>query len=158
MQNILSDLANSCEYLTTEKTCNAVTENEKAQTNRQTKCENTDKTSCCYLCPSRPQCTINCNYLGSPNVAHVSVGSEDALIENIINETKEFQETKMINNQDKYCPACNVEMSETKTELRVDNWKGQKPNMPSADMLPVLVYLCPRCGRIDFKADRQEKT
>jgi hypothetical protein len=160
MQNNLWDLANSCEYFTTEKICNAIAENEKAQTNRKAKCENTDTTSCCYLCPSRPRCTISCNYLGNPDATHVSVRSEDALIENIINEAKELQETKIINNQgnqDKYCPVCNVEMSETKTELRVDKWKGLKPTMPSADILPILVYLCPQCGKIEFKADRREK-
>ncbi len=151
----MSDLANICEYITTEKMCNAVAENEKAQANRQVKCENPEKTSCCYLCPLQPQCAISCKYLGSPNVTHVPVRTEETS-ENIIDEPKESHETQIANNQAKYCTACNIEMSETKTELRVERWKGLKPTMPNADILPVVVYLCPQCGKIEFKADRQQ--
>lgn len=152
----MSDLANICEYFTVEKMCNAVAENGKAQANRQVKCANAEKTSCCYLCRLRPQCTMSCTYLGNPDSAHVPVGTGQAPIENVIDEAKESQKTRMTNNQAKYCTVCNVEMSETKTELRVDKWKGLKPTLPSADMLPVVVYLCPQCGKIEFKADRQQ--
>jgi hypothetical protein len=152
----LSDLANSCEYFTAEKMCNATIENRKMQANRQVKCENEEKMSCCYLCPLRPQCAISCKYLGNLDLAYVPVKSEKAPMRSILDEPKAPQETEIANNQAKYCSVCNVEMSETKTELRVDRWKGPKPTMPSADMLSVVVYLCPQCGKIEFKADRQQ--
>ncbi|HLN46450.1 MAG TPA: hypothetical protein VK209_12160 [Candidatus Sulfotelmatobacter sp.] len=152
----MSDLASICEYITTDKMCNAVAENVRAKENRQVKCKKEEKMSCCYLCTLRPRCTISCNYLGSPNVKHVPIRTEEAPTENMIGEAKEVQETQITNNQTKHCLSCNVEMSETKTELRVDRWKGLKPSMPSADMLPVVIYLCPRCGKIEFKAYRQQ--
>ena len=46
----LSDLANSCEYLTSEKLCLAVSESEKARSSRQVRCKNNEKMTCCYLC------------------------------------------------------------------------------------------------------------
>ncbi len=151
----MSDLANSCEYFTAEKTCDLPVENQKVMTNRQAKCESAEKMSCCYLCSIRAQCAISCKYLGNPDVAYVPVGPEKTAIETAIEQPRELPQAPMANNQAQFCIACNVEMSESKTELRVDRWTGAKPPMPSADILPVVVYLCPQCGKIEFKADRQ---
>lgn len=152
-EGILSDLANSCEYFTAEKICNAVTESEKAQANRHLKCENEEKMYCCYLCSLRPKCAISCKYLGNLGMAYVPVGLERTQTPDLLDEPKETQQTQLVNNQAEYCVTCKVEMSESKTELRVGSWTGHKPTMPSVDMLPVVVYLCPQCGKIELRAD-----
>ncbi len=51
-----------------------------------------------------------------------------------------------------WCSVCNVEMSQTKTTFRVDGWSGPHPNLGEGE-LPASVCLCPRCGRIEFRAD-----
>jgi hypothetical protein len=132
-----------------------VAESEKAKANREVKCEHVEKLSCCYVCPSRLHCAISCKYLGSPEASYVPV-AEKAPTDSTIDRPKEHIKTVIANDQVKYCLVCSVEMSEAKTELRVDDWKGHKPNMSSADMLPVVIYLCPRCGKIELKADRQQ--
>lgn len=152
----MSDLANSCEYFTAEETCNLVAESAKAKANREVRCGNPEKLSCCYLCQLRPQCAISCKYLGSSDTAYVLVELEKAPTESRTGGPKEPQETEISNNQAKYCPDCNAEMSEAKTELRVDNWKGPKPTFLSADMLPIVVYLCQQCGKIELKTYRQQ--
>jgi hypothetical protein len=150
---LLSDLAYSCEFLSAEKTCDLLTENVKAKANREVRCENEEKTSCCYLCLTRMQCGICCKYLGNLNSAYVPVEPEKAPTERSIEESKELKEAQIGNSQLQYCLDCNVELSQAKTELRVKKWKGQKPTMLNADMLPIIVYLCPICGKIQFKAD-----
>ncbi len=153
----MSDLAYSCEFFTAEKACNLVAENAKAKINRQARCDNAEKISCCYLCDTRAQCAISCKYLGSPDVAYMQVGPEKAETERKTDEPQTYApKAQSANIIGKHCPSCNVEMSEANTILRVDDWRGPKPAMTSADLLPVLVYLCPRCGKIEFKADRQQ--
>ena len=56
-------LANSCEYLTSEKLCLAVSENEKAKAGRQVRCKNEEKMTCCYLCMFVMNCATSCRFL-----------------------------------------------------------------------------------------------
>ncbi len=58
-----------------------------------------------------------------------------------------------------YCSSCNVEMSQTKTMLKINGWQGPNPKLGGDDSskveeLPVLVCLCPQCGKIEFRADK----
>jgi len=53
-------------------------------------------------------------------------------------------------------------MTRTRTEFRIDGWGGQQPKLTSDDsgklgeeVLPVIVYLCPKCGKIKFTADEE---
>ena len=59
-----------------------------------------------------------------------------------------------------FCSLCNVEMYQTKTKFKIDGWKesnqkrdGDDSARFGAEVLPVIVYLCPKCGKIDFRAD-----
>ena len=62
------------------------------------------------------------------------------------------------------CSLCNVEMSQTKTKFKVEGWEGLHPKLTGDDsgkleeeFLPAIVYLCPQCGKIEFKADEKKK-
>jgi hypothetical protein len=48
---------------------------------------------------------------------------------------------------------CGIEMSWAKTTLNVDDWKGAPSKL--GKVLPVIVYMCPRCGKIEFKVDNR---
>lgn len=147
-KSILSDLANSCEYLTVDKSCLAVLENQKAKSNRNIRCQNEDKSTCCYLCMHRQGCVISCNYLGQTSEASQSETSEKMLEADSTTKT-EVDETDA---QIVYCPLCNAEMSQAKTKFEIENWRGTNPAL-NGEMLPVLVYLCPKCGKIELRFD-----
>jgi hypothetical protein len=45
-------------------------------------------------------------------------------------------------------------MSWAKTQFAIDHWHGNKPaSLANDKLLPVTVLLCPKCGKIEFKAD-----
>jgi hypothetical protein len=54
-----------------------------------------------------------------------------------------------------FCFSCNTEMAWTKTQLTIDGWNGPKPTQATDNVLPVTICLCPKCGKIEFKADQQ---
>lgn len=149
----MSDLANSCEYLTIEKSCSAIYESEKAKANRQLHCENEDKMACCYLCLSRQECTIRCNYLGQiKGDIPIQVETEKIIQENN-NKNLNEKEANLVT----YCSLCNIEMSQGKTIFNIENWKGPNPKSNSdPNLLPVTIYLCPKCGKIEFKLEQKE--
>jgi len=60
------------------------------------------------------------------------------------------------------CSEYNAKMSRTRTIFRIDGWEKShlKPadedtRKPMEELLPVTVYLCPRCGRIEFRANEK---
>ncbi|MCW4001492.1 MAG: hypothetical protein NWE93_14770 [Candidatus Bathyarchaeota archaeon] len=133
----MSAIANSCEYLTPDKECLAVFESEKAKESRQLNCENPQKTTCCYICPSRPTCAISCRYLGR-------IETDQA--------APEMQTPKPLGEKEvstaasaMVCPCCNGEMNCGKTKLAVEGLDVKD--------LSVLVYVCRVCGKIEFKAE-----
>ncbi len=151
----LSDLANSCEYITSEKLCLAVSESLKAKAARQVRCKNEEKMTCCYLCMFVMDCATPCQFLGSTEKGSPSLEVKKTSVENTsVDDNK--TEDQMKSNPVPCCSFCNVEMSQTRTKLRIDGWKGtQKPaDDKSEEALPVIVYLCPKCGKIEFKADK----
>jgi hypothetical protein len=156
----LSDLASSCEYYTHEKTCLNVSESPKAQANRQLRCLNDDKQSCCYVCDSRRECVISCKFLGStdntPQVRAETETPKPATTPTSTNKTDEPTTKALPTN---YCTSCNVEMTPKKAKLTLDNNQPASKQFgdytPAAEeTLPVIVYLCPLCGKIEFKANR----
>ncbi len=155
----MSDLANSCEYLTVEKSCSAVSESEKAKANRQARCQNDEKMACCYLCLSRRECTISCKYLGQIEDDSASVEAPKTEAENSFNHDKEVNVNQTQNAPVMNCPLCNAEMSQTKTKFSIDGWKGPHPKLTDDDSgklgeeLPLIVYACPQCGKIEFRVD-----
>jgi hypothetical protein len=157
----LSDLASSCEYYTYEKTCLNVSESPKAQANRRLKCLNDDKQSCCYICDSRKECVISCKFLGSTNnTPQVRAETEAPKLTTTptpINKPNDPIEAKTI--PAGYCTSCNVEMTPKKAKLNLD--VGQIASKQFGDYTPqaeetlsVIVYLCPLCGKIEFKTNR----
>jgi hypothetical protein len=131
----------------------AFSDNPKAQANRQLKCQNDQKNTCCYLCTFRSQCTISCKYLGQTGT--YTGPKTVAEPENEPTETKTLEAgTNQFENVPvSFCFSCNVEMAWTKTQLNIDSWHGPKPALASEKMLPITVYVCPKCGKTEFKAD-----
>lgn len=152
----MSDLANSCEYLNIDKLCTAFIDNPKAQASRQLKCANDEKTTCCYLCNYRPQCTISCKYLGqTENYTYTAPKTQTQSAP----EAEKNQETETPTAESvpvSFCFTCNAEMVWTKTRLTIEGWNGPKPAWVSEKNLPVTIYLCPKCGKIEFKADQNQ--
>jgi hypothetical protein len=158
----LSNLANSCEYISNEKICNAALESEKAKANRQLRCLNDEKLCCCYICGSRSECTISCKYLGATDntsAPHAEEAPKPAAeMNHTVENTKKIEANPTSGVPVTYCSACNVEMSPKRTRLRIDGDNTQPKQFgdyssQTEEHLAVLVYLCPCCGRIEFKAD-----
>jgi len=148
----LSDLALCCEYLTLDKTCSCVLESQKAKAARQIHCQNDEKTTCCYLCYFKRNCSINCQFLG--NVENKTetepVEAQKTDSDKIVDETKtevdQTKETRMI-----CCSTCGTEMNQKKTKFKINDADSNKFE---DDFLPVIIYQCLKCGKIEFRADR----
>jgi hypothetical protein len=157
----LSDLANCCEYLTIDKSCSVLSENEKAKANRQIRCQNDEKTSCCYICQSRSGCNIKCAFLGNPENEPSRIEPEKSEAKTI-SKIDENAEVSQIEKILVACSFCNIEMSQTKTKFKIDAWEGPPPKLSGGDSsefvqeLPVTIYCCPRCGKIEFRAHNGE--
>jgi hypothetical protein len=158
----LSELADSCEYLTSEKLCLAVSESEKSRASRQVRCKNEEKMTCCYLCMYVLDCANPCRFLGGYENEPQQVDSEKSKINSsAINEEK----TEILKTEKAsviFCSLCNVEMVQTKTKFNVDGWEGSNQKSIfdysarfGAQVLPVIVYLCPKCGKIDLRVDEK---
>lgn len=151
----MSDIATSCEYHTPEATCLSVAENPKAQTNRQQKCRNEQKHSCCYTCIQRRECTISCKYLGTTENQPKPQETQKPQPETPKPQPKPAPVSTAKNVPVAYCTSCNVEMTPKKAKLRIDpedNKQFGEYTPQAEDNLPVIVYLCPLCGRIEFRA------
>lgn len=154
----MSDLVNCCEYLTSEKLCLAVSESEKAKAARQVRCKNEEKMTCCYLCMFVLDCATPCRFLGGNENEPQPVDVEKNCVDRTtINEGKLEEKTNK-----EYpalcCSVCNIEMSKARTKIRIDEW--EEPNQKSAEInmeLPAIVYLCPKCGKIDLRVDEKLK-
>jgi hypothetical protein len=155
----LSDIAKSCEYHTPEATCLAVVESSKAQANRQLRCLNDQKQRCCYICDSRRECTISCKYLGSTENQPKTQEAPKTQPETTTPEPKTAPANSIKNVPVAYCTSCNVEMSPRRAKLRLDQNEDTQPKQfgeftqQTEDNLPVIVYVCPLCGRIEFRTD-----
>ena len=154
----MSDLASSCEYLTSEKKCLAVSDSEKARAGRQVRCRNDEKMTCCYLCMFVLDCPTPCKFLeDGENEPRRIDQNKIPMNSPIVNEDK-FGDDKIENISVTYCTACNAETLQTRTKIRIDGWKGRKQvNSTKSDEeeLPVIVCLCPKCGKIDFRAEEK---
>jgi len=156
----LADIEVSCEYLTIEKTCTAVSESEKAQAARQRRCANDEKMSCCYLCSLKQKCELSCSYLGkmSDEPPQTKNAEDDK------SKTDKIEAAITDNAPSVTCSSCNATMHEGKTKLRISGWDDAGQNLGGEDLaaseekwLPVTVYLCPQCGKLEFAADEKTK-
>jgi hypothetical protein len=156
----LSCLANSCEYLTSEKLCLAVSDSEKAKASRQVRCKNEEKMTCCYLCMFVLDCATPCRFLGNPENDSLPIEVEKTETQSTFINNNKIEEDKTKNVLFPCCSLCNVEMSQTRTKFRIDRWEEAHHKLANDDsrksnekILSVVVYLCPKCGKIDLKAD-----
>ncbi|MCL1965594.1 MAG: hypothetical protein FWF66_07280 [Candidatus Bathyarchaeota archaeon] len=154
----MSDLANSCEYLSNDKLCALITNDPKAKTLRQINCENSQNiASCCYLCVFRSQCATSCKYLGQTEKPTKPQYVPENTYTNMPNKLKD-NTSPLENVPVAFCFACNIDMAWTKTRFIIDHWRGSSSNMLVCDKaLPVTVLLCPKCGKLEFNADVTNK-
>ena len=160
----MADLAVSCEYLTSEKLCLAVSESAKAKASRQVRCENYEKMSCCYICLFKRKCAIGCTYLGSFENEPQQIRGEksepnNTLIKDEKREAPNTEKAPALN-----CSICNLEMCQAKTKIRIDGWSGLNQKFDGGDLgkfgeelLSVIVYLCPKCGKMEFVAEEKAR-
>jgi RNase P subunit RPR2 len=143
----LEELAVGCEYLTGDKLCLAVSESEKAKAARQVRCENYEKMGCCYVCLFKRKCAIGCTYLGNFENEPQQIRGEKSEVA----RTHIKDEKSEVANSEKVpavtCFSCNLEMCQTKTKIRIDE----------KETLPVIVYLCTKCGKMEFVAEEETK-
>jgi hypothetical protein len=154
----LLDSAKSCEYLTSEKLCLAVSENEESKASRQIQCKNPEKLTCCYLCMFVLGCATPCQFSGSNENDLQQIDNKVTPIHNTaVAEQKPKEETKTENAPVTCCSACSVEMLQSRTKFVLDE-KSTKDNSRQfgAKELPVIVYSCPKCGKIDLKVEEKQ--
>jgi hypothetical protein len=47
-------------------------------------------------------------------------------------------------------------MSSAKTQFNIENWNGPT-SLFVEKVMPVTIYICPKCGRIEFKVNVTQK-
>jgi hypothetical protein len=109
-------------------------------------------------------CATPCQFLGTTENEPQSIEAEKNQINNKLISDKKSEEDKTENAPVNCCPLCNMEMFQTQTTLKIDGWERTKQEFADnnsarfgKETLPVIVYLCPKCGKIDLKADEQPK-
>jgi hypothetical protein len=154
----LANVEVCCEYLAIDNSCNAVSENVKAKAARQVRCKNDEKLTCCYLCVYRQNCGLRCSFLGKMGNESPSAPAEDVIIEESKIEVDTQKSTDGIT-----CSSCKATMQEGKTKLRISGWDDLAQNPYGKDLaasekewLPVTVYLCPQCGKLEFAAKEKQ--
>ena len=124
----------ACKFLKDDN-CTSVMKDGEGKETRQEECQNNNKSACCYAClfSYNHSCEISCEYLG---------------------EVK------------KICSLCGSEMYHDHMELRIGGWIGLTKILPSRigelgeigeDKLPVIVYLCSKCNKLEFFAEEKAK-
>jgi hypothetical protein len=107
-------------------------------------------------------CANPCRFLGGYENELQEVDAEKTKINSSVISEEKTEVSKTENAPFTFCSLCNVEMSQTKTKFKIDGWKesNQKLNGNDsvrfeAEVLPVIVYLCQKCGKINFRADEK---
>jgi len=124
-----------CEHLRRGNECNDVKANKEERLAREKSCRNNwNRLACCYDCTHNLVCEISCKYLVVPKI------------------------------QARNCSDCSVEMKAVKVNLRIGGqtgftqwvW-GNLSDSITQGLLPVVVYNCPKCGRLEFFTDEAVK-
>ncbi len=106
-------------------------------------------------------CATPCRFLGNSENEPQQIGDE-APVKNTVESEQKPEKNKITNSPVSFCSACNIEMVQTRTKLKIDGWQEAKQESPEEnsrligeDELPVIVYLCPKCGKLDFRAEEK---
>ena len=156
-------MASGCKYLTNERLCLAVSENEQEKAKRQVQCRNVEKMTCCYLCIFVLGCATPCQLAGNNENELQQIENKVTPTNNTaVTEQKPKEEEKTENAPVTCCSTCNSEMLHTRTKFAVEATKdkSKKPAIDnswllSGGELPVIVYVCPKCGKIDLKVEEK---
>ena len=106
-------------------------------------------------------CATPCQFLGNIENEPQQINAEKTQINSSLISDEKTEEDKTKNATVTCCSLCNVEMSQTRTKFRIDGWKESHQKLADDDsgqlgrVLPVIIYLCPKCGKIDFRADEK---
>jgi len=107
-------------------------------------------------------CATPCRFLGNSENGPPQKEAEKTQIDNTFTSDKKSEEDRTENTLITWCSSCNVKMSQTRSNFRINGWEGIKQKSVDNDsarlgeeLLPVIVYLCPKCGKIDLKADNE---
>lgn len=145
----MSDQKVKCEFLK-DTSCLSIASNVEAKEARKVGCNNDNEKACCYLCSYYHGCEISCVYLG-----------ENKRIFKRKSIVADEQQTKIMR-----CPQCDKKMVYNQVNLRIGGWsgvlKGLHPAMAvmgelDEELLPVLLYVCPKCGKLEFRAQEKAK-
>ncbi len=103
-------------------------------------------------------CATPCRFLGANENEPQQIVAEKTNIP-ITAAVEEKLENKTQDTPALCCSACNSEMSKARTKFRIDRWEGSNQEFNDDNKeklekeLPATVYLCRKCGKIEFRAD-----
>jgi hypothetical protein len=97
-------------------------------------------------------CANPCRFLGGYENEPQQVNTEKIKSNSSVISEEKTEVNKTENTSDTFCSLCNVGMSQTKTKFKID---GDDSARFGAEVLPVIIHLCPNCGKIDFRADKK---
>jgi hypothetical protein len=107
-------------------------------------------------------CSNPCRFLGGYENEPKQVEAEKIKINSSVISEEKTEVNKTEDASVSFCSLCNVEMSQAKTQFKINGWEESNQNLDDdnsgrfeAEVLPVIVYLCPKCGKIDFRADEK---
>jgi hypothetical protein len=159
----LSDLASGCKYLTSERLCLVISENDHEKARRQVQCKNVEKMTCCYLCMFVLGCAMPCQIAGNSENEPQQIDNKVRPINNAaVAEQKPKEVDKTENVSVTCCSACNSEMLQTRTKFAIEATKdppqksaNDNSRLLSGGKLAVIVNICPKCGKIDLKVEEK---
>jgi hypothetical protein len=103
---------------------------------------------------------MNCKFLGSAENESQQIGPKKTQAETAVVNKEKIEADKTKNATVACCSSCNVEMSQTKTKFKISGWPESQRKLADDDslkfgdeFLPAIVFLCPKCGRIEFRVE-----
>jgi hypothetical protein len=138
-----------CEFIKGEN-CTSVITNDEAKEVRKISCSNDNEEACCYLCDRYQGCEISCNFLGE---------NKSKSKNKLSNESIEDKKIRFLR-----CPLCDSKMLHSEVKLRTGGWSGLMQLIPfgswgevGEELIPVVLHVCPKCGKLEFTAPEKTK-
>ena len=97
-----------------------------------------------------------CKFLGNVGYESIQVEPEKTETQRKIDTDEKIGTLQTEDSMINFCSSCNIKMLHTTTKFKINGWSGPHPKLPGdglgEEFLPVTVYLCPKCAKIEFKA------